>query len=73
MRVAKSSGAMRISILLDLSSRPFIPLPRFIRSRNPTPLVSPSVFCLSGMCFQSCFVFILEFNRLRETLVVRPV
>jgi hypothetical protein len=34
--LAKAS-AMRISIPLDLSSRPFIPLPRCIRSRHPTP------------------------------------
>ncbi len=31
--LAKAS-AMRISIPLDLSSRPFIPLPRFMRSRR---------------------------------------
>jgi len=29
---------MRISIPVDLSSRSFIPLPRFIRSRRPIPL-----------------------------------
>ena len=40
--LAKAS-AMRISIPLDLSSRPFIPLPRFIRSRRPTPLLAPSL------------------------------
>jgi hypothetical protein len=34
---------MRISIPLDLSSRSFIPLPRFIRSRRPTPLLAPSL------------------------------
>ena len=34
--LAKAS-AMRISIPLDLSSRSFIPLPCFIRSRRPTP------------------------------------
>ncbi len=34
---------MRISIPLDLSSRPFIPLPRFIRSRRPIPLLDPSL------------------------------
>ncbi len=39
--LAKAS-AMRISIPLDLSSRSFIPLPRLIRSRRPTPLLSPS-------------------------------
>ena len=32
--LAKAS-AMRISIPLDLSSRPFIPLPHLIRSRTP--------------------------------------
>ena len=40
--LAKSS-VMRISIPLDLSSRPFIPLPRFIRSRCDTPLLAPSL------------------------------
>jgi hypothetical protein len=41
--LAKAS-TMRISIPLDLSSRPFIPLPRFIRSRRVTPLRAPSLF-----------------------------
>ncbi len=36
-------STMRISIPLDLSSRSFIPLPRFIRSRRPTPLLAPSL------------------------------
>ena len=42
--LAKSS-VMRtqVSIPLDLSSRSFIPLPSFIRSRIPTPLLSPSI------------------------------
>ena len=31
-------SVMRISIPLDLSSRPFIPLPHFIRSGHPTTL-----------------------------------
>ena len=35
---------MRISIPLDLSSRSFIPLPCFIRSRRHTPLLDPSLF-----------------------------
>jgi hypothetical protein len=34
-------STMRISIPLDPSSRSFIPLPRFIRSRRPTPLLDP--------------------------------
>jgi hypothetical protein len=40
--LAKTS-VVRISIPLDLSSRSFIPLPRFIRSRHPIPLVGPSL------------------------------
>ena len=40
--LAKAS-AMRISIPLDLSSRSFIPLPRFMRSRRTTPLLVPSL------------------------------
>jgi hypothetical protein len=34
---------MRISIPSDLSSRTGVPLPRFIRSRRPTPLLAPSL------------------------------
>jgi hypothetical protein len=36
-------SAMRISIPLDSSSRPFIPLTRFICPRRPLPLLSPSL------------------------------
>ena len=36
-------SAMRISIPLDLSSRSFILISRFIRSRRPTPLLAPSL------------------------------
>ena len=46
--LAKAS-AMRISIPIDLSSRPFIPLPRFIRSRRPTTLLPPSLV-FSPLC-----------------------
>jgi hypothetical protein len=42
--LTKVSG-MRISIPLDLSSRPFIPLPRFIRRRRPLPLLVPFLVC----------------------------
>ena len=38
-----TTSAMRISIPLDLSSRSFIPLPCFIRSRCVTPLLDPSL------------------------------
>ena len=34
---------IRISIPLDLSSQPSIPLPWFIRSRCPTPILAPSL------------------------------
>ena len=53
--LAKAS-AMRISIPLDLSSRPFIPLPSFIRSRRPTTLLAPSlVFSpLRSVLFDTC-------------------
>ena len=36
-------GGIGISIPLDLSSRPFIPLPCFIRSSRQTPLLDPSL------------------------------
>ncbi len=36
-------SVMRISMSLDLSSRSFIPLPCFIRSRRPLPLLAPSL------------------------------
>jgi hypothetical protein len=45
---------MRISIPLDLSSRSFIPLSRFIRFRSPTPLLVPSLvrwkICSIALC-----------------------
>ena len=43
-------STMRISIPIDLSSRPFIPLPRFMRSRRTTPLLLPSLV-FSPRCF----------------------
>jgi hypothetical protein len=42
--LAKASD-MWISIPLDLSSRPFIPLPRFMRSRRAATLLVPSLCC----------------------------
>ena len=41
--ILTKTSVMRISIPLDLSSRFFIPLPRFIRSRRATPLLAPSL------------------------------
>jgi hypothetical protein len=43
-------SVMRISIRLDLSFRPFIPLPCFIRSRHPTTLLAPSLV-FPPLCF----------------------
>ena len=37
------ASTMWVTIPLDLSSRPFIPIPRFIRSCRPTPLLDPSL------------------------------
>jgi hypothetical protein len=46
--LAKGS-TMRISIPLDLSSRPLIPLPRFICRRRPLPLLAPPLFLVFGV------------------------
>ncbi len=41
--ILSKASTMRISIPLDLSSRPFIPLSRFICRRRPLPLLVPSL------------------------------
>ena len=41
--ILTKGSVMRISIPLDLSSPPVIPLSRFIRSGRPTPLLDPSL------------------------------
>ena len=41
--IMTKASVMQISIPLDLSSRLSIPLPRFIRSRRPTPLLASSL------------------------------
>ena len=46
LMLAKAS-AMRVTIPLDLSTRPFIPLPRFIRTRTTAPLLTPSIVLLN--------------------------
>jgi hypothetical protein len=40
--LAKTS-AMRVTIPIDLSTRPFIPLPRFFNSSPAPPLLTPSL------------------------------
>ena len=47
--ILTKTSTMRMSIPLDLSSRSFIPLPRFVRSRRPIPLLAPS-FVLFPPC-----------------------
>jgi hypothetical protein len=51
-------STMWISIPLDLSSRPFIPLPRFIRSRRATPRTLSSFPRL----FSSAICLLLKIN-----------
>ena len=41
--ILTKASAMRIFIPLDLSSRPFIPLTRFICRRRPLPLLASSL------------------------------
>jgi hypothetical protein len=41
--IVTKAWAMRITMPLDLSPGPFIPLLRFIRSKNPTTLLAPSI------------------------------
>ena len=48
--IMEKTSTMRISIPLDLSSRPFIPIRRFIRSCRPTPLLAPSVVLFPPSC-----------------------
>ena len=47
LMLAKSS-TMRVTIPLDLSTRSFIPLQRFIHTRNTFYGVGQSIICLSG-------------------------
>jgi hypothetical protein len=51
VRIGKIRTTPFDSIPFDLSSRPFVPLPCFIRSRFPTPLLGPSLvfFPLRGL------------------------
>ncbi len=62
--LAKTS-VMRISIPFDLSSRSFLPLPRFILSRCPTTLLPPPlVFCpLYSGKVSHCMVYYESRNR----------
>ena len=66
------SSVMRVSIPLDLSTRSYIPLFRFLRSHHRSPLLAPSLgtfssaLCLSGTwCASICEVHRLSPARLR--------
>jgi len=39
--ILTKSSTMRVTIPIDLSTWPFIPLPRFFNSRRPAPLLNP--------------------------------
>ena len=41
--ILTKTSAMRVTIPIGLSTRPFIPLPRFFNSRRPAPLLNPSL------------------------------
>jgi hypothetical protein len=41
--ILEGASAMRVTVPLDLSTRPFIPLPRFFRSRRAPPLLTLSL------------------------------
>jgi hypothetical protein len=66
--ILSKPSTLRISIPLDLSSRSYIPLPCFIRSRRPTPHLVPSLVlfpplsaerCMLGIHCNSSLVFLL--------------
>ncbi len=70
-------SVIRISIPLDLLSRPCVPLPHFLRSRRPTPCFVPSSrtfsssFCLTGTwCGGRCTKF--EENQTNVQWVILP-
>ena len=65
LMLAKSSG-MRVTIPLDLSTRPFIPIPRFICTRVSTPLLTPSFVLLppsSASSVYLCIMFVYYIKR----------
>jgi hypothetical protein len=60
-----TTSDMIISIPLDLSTRPLIPRPCFIRSRCPTPLVVPSLVFFPSVLYLCgpYWLFIEDFYR----------
>ncbi len=45
--MSAKASVMRVTIPLDLSTRSFIQLPRFIRTRTTTSLLTPSIVLLN--------------------------
>ncbi len=41
--ILTKASAMRVTVPIDLSARPFIPLPRFLNSRRVPPLLNQSL------------------------------
>ena len=68
--ILTKTSVMRISIPLDLSSRSFVPLSRFIRSRLPTPLLAPFLVLFPPRSNDTCVVFILAFHCLFLLIIV---
>ena len=65
---------MRISIPLDLSSRSFIPLSRFIRSLRPTPLLAPSLVLFPHRSASAAHVgFFVYYESLKRELKTKTI
>ena len=47
LHVNREGSPFMVTIPLDLSTRSFIPLPRFVRTRTTTPLLTPSIVLLN--------------------------
>ena len=64
------TSATWISIPLDLSSRSFISLSRFIPSRRPTPLLAPSLVlfppCSAQVANDMCSLYLLQYADLAQ-------
>ena len=48
--ILTKTSVMRVTIPFDLSTRPFIPLPRFIRTPRAPSLLTPSLVLFPRLC-----------------------
>ena len=64
---------MRVTIPLDLSTRPFIPLPRLIRTRTTTPLLTPSIVLLNQSCAHDFRSFLAHATSTAEKKLTCPL